>query len=209
MFQEFNDGGATVLLEDVKAMNNVLGITASGTNVTIRNADASRNSGVGLYIFQTLGFPGQLDEITLDGQVTANNNIFGLYVANAVGTVKITGNLETNGNNRFGLDLSKTTDVLVTVLDSGSSSGKSGKPSSSGSVRSCKNGLTDIQNFGNGTFAGTDYTCDNTGGEGDKPACTRCYPNCPPEPEKTRNLMTMTSDEAGEMIEETETISQI
>jgi hypothetical protein len=193
---QLNNGGAAVHIEDVKAMNNGFGIGASGTGVTIRNADAPNNVFAGLDIFRTNGYDDQLTDITLDGQVTLNNNVdYGLFVGfGAVGTLKVSGNLITNSNTYDGVFLSGNddTDVNVTLGD-GSSSGKSGKTSSSGSITSCNNGQTvddggDIINFGNSTFEGTDYTCDTTFGTGDLPICTPCYPNC--DNGVVRNLIT-------------------
>ena len=207
MFQEFDNGGAAVHIEDVKAMNNgFAGIGASGTGVTIRNADAPNNGFAGLDIFRTTDYDGQLTDITLDGQVTLNNNRNnGLYAGfGAVGTLKVPGNLVTNVNFKDGFFLSGLSDTNVSVtLGDGSSSGKSGKTSSSGSITSCNNGQTadsfgDIRNFGEGTFEGNDYTCTNTGGTGDLPECTPCYPNCVSN-SVARNLMT--GDEYDEMMD--------
>ncbi|KAL7453464.1 hypothetical protein ACHAWC_006080 [Mediolabrus comicus] len=203
VFQLKNNGGAAVHIEDVKAMNNRFGIRASGTGITIRNADATNNVFAGLDISRTFGYDDQLTDITLDGQVTLNNNANnGLvgYLGSPVGTLKVSGHLITNGNKEDGVFLGAplpddSTDLNV-VLGDGSSSGKSGKTSSSGSITSCNNGQTvdgggDIRNFGSGTFEGTDYTCDKTGGTGDVPVCTPCYPNCVPPQENNgvRNLM--------------------
>ncbi len=213
MFQEKNIGGAAVHIEDVKAMNNGFrGIGASGTGVTILNADAPNNVFAGLQIFRTTGYD-QLTDITLDGQVTLNNNANnGLYAGSgAVGTLKVLGNLITNGNTQDGFFLSGLFDTNVSVvLGDGSSSGKSGKTSSSGSITSCNNGQTvpgvDISNFGGGTFEGTDYTCTNEGGPGDVPVCTPCYPNCvsTSEDNGARNLMP--GDEYEMMDMDTETL---
>lgn len=201
VFQLKNNGGAAVNIEDVRAMNNGIGIGASGTNVTIRNADAPNNAFAGLQIFRANGYDDQLTDITLDGHVSLNNNAnYGFigFVGNVVGTLKVPGNLITNGNKYDGFFLSGTTNSdLNVVLDDGSSSGKSGKTSSSGSITSCNNGQTvddpdrDIVNFGDSTFEGTDYTCDNTGGTGDVPVCMPCYPNCVSTSEfnRVRNLM--------------------
>ena len=203
VFQEINNGGAAVHIEDVKAMNNGRsGIGATGTNVTIRNAEASNNIFPGLEIFRATEVPDQLTDITLDGQVTLNNNgSNGLSAGNgAVGTLKVPGNLVTNGNKNNGVGLSGLRDTNVSVtLGDGSSSGKSGKTSSSGSITSCNNGQTvddggDISNFGSGTFEGNDYTCDKTGGPGDVPVCTPCYPNCPKD-NGARNLVPAEAEE--------------
>ena len=200
-----NNGGAAVHIEDVKAMNNIYsGIGASGTGVTIRNADAPNNVFAGL---QISGRFDQITDITLDGQVTLNNNVNnGLYAVGVVGTLKVPGNLFTNGN-KYGFFLSGLFDTNVSVvLGDGSSSGKSGKTSSSGSITSCNNGQTvddggDIRNFGSSTFEGTDYTCTNTGGTGDVPVCTPCYPNCVSTSQDSvaRNLMP--GDEYDEMMD--------
>jgi hypothetical protein len=214
VFQKINNGGAAVNIEDVKAMNNNIGIGASGTGVTIRNADAPNNVIAGLDIFRTNGYDDQLTDITLDGQVTLNNNLYnGFYAKDVVGTLKVPGHLISNGNKYDGFFLSGLgdTDLNVVLVGDGSSSGKSGKTSSSGSITSCNNGQTiddddfgDIRNFGSGIFEGTDYTCDKTGGTGDVPVCTPCYPNCPKD-NVARNLMP--SDEYDEMMDmDTETL---
>ena len=200
VFQLVNNGGAAVHIEDVKAMNNgFAGIGASGTGVTIRNADAPNNPDAGLEIFRTNGYDDQLTDITLDGQVTLNNNVYNGLSAGfgVVGTLKVSGNLVTNLNTYDGLFfLSGDTTAVSVVLGDGSSSGKSGKTSSSGSITSCNNGQTvigfDIRNFGSSTFEGTDYTCTNTEGTGDLPVCTPCYPDycvSTSEDNGARNLM--------------------
>ena len=219
MSQLKNNGGAAVHIEDVKAMNNGRsGIMVSGTNITIRNADASNNAfaginGVaGLEIFRASTV--QLTDITLEGQVSLNNNgnneltfAAGLYASfGAVGTVKVTGNLVTNDNKSDGVFLSGRFNTNVSViLGDGSSKGKSGKTSSSGSITSCNNGQTvdefgDIRNFGEGTFEGNDYTCTNTGGTGDLPECTPCYQNCPKD-DVASDFMPAETEEYNEMMD--------
>ena len=209
MSQLKNNGGAAVHIEDVKAMNNgILGFGASGTGVTIRNVDAPNNGFAGLEIFRTNGYDDQLTDITLDGQVTLNNNRNnGLFAGDgAKGTLKVPGNLVTNDNKSDGVFLSGSmgTDVSVTLGD-GSSSGKSGKTSSSGSITSCNNGQTvdefgDISNFGKGTFEGTDYTCTIADGTGDLPVCTPCYQNCPKD-DVASDFMPAETEEYNEMMD--------
>jgi hypothetical protein len=177
VFQLVNNGRATVNIEDVMSMNNHSGIQASGTGVTIRNANAANNA-AGIYIFRASGYDDQLTDVTLDGQLSLNNNIgSGLIAIGAVGTLKIPGNLDAIGN-QDGVSLSSSTDLKV-VLEGSSSSAKAVKTRSSGSIKSCRNWRTDIINFGNGTFEGNDYICDIVNGTGDVPVCTPCYPNCP------------------------------
>ena len=214
VFQLVNDGGATVYIQDVICMNNYLGIGASGTGVTIRNADALNNKFAGIWIFQAYGYADQLTDITLDGQLSLNNNRNnGLASNGAVGTLKIPGHLETSGNLIDGVFLSSSTDLNV-VLEGGPSSAKAAKTKtrSSGSLKSCRNGQTvgngnggDIRNFGNGTFEGNDYICDIVNGTGDVPVCEPCYPNCQSpqttEPKKTaRTLMTEEGEGAGKIM---------
>ena len=190
VFQLVNDGGATVYIQDVICMNNYLGIGASGTGVTIRNADALNNKFAGILIFQAYGYADQLTDITLDGQLSLNNNRNNGFIASAVvGTLKITGYLETIGNLIDGFFLSSRsgTDLNVT-LEEGPSSAKAAKTKtrSSGSLKSCRNGQTvenggDIRNLGNGSFSGNDYICDIVNGTGNVPECEPCYPDCPPQ----------------------------
>jgi len=216
VFQLVNDGGATVYIQDVICMNNYLGIGASGTGVTIRNADALNNKFAGILIFQAHGYADQLTDITLDGQLSLNNNRNnGLIARGVVGTLKITGYLETIGNliDGFFLSSRSRTDLNVT-LEGGPSSAKAAKTKtrSSGSLKSCRNGQTvgngnggDIRNFGNGTFEGNGYICDIVNGTGDVPVCEPCYPNCQSpqttEPKKTaRTLMTEEGEGAGKIM---------
>ena len=166
--------------------NNYVGIQASGKGVTIRNVDALNNKLAGIWIFRTSGYADQLTDITLDGQLSLNNNGNNGLIASyaAVGTLKIPGHLETIGNLIDGVFLDSSTDLNV-VLEGDRSSAKAAKSMtrSSGSLKSCRNGQTvgrggDIRNFGNGTFEGNDYICDIVNGTGDVPVCEPCYPNC-------------------------------
>ena len=183
MFQEIKNSGAEVLIEDVMSKNNIyIGIALSGTGITIRNVEARNNPGAGVLIFGDSGAVDPLTDITLDGQVSLNNNVNnGLAIgASAKGIVKVTGDLNVDRNKYDGVYMDNSTDVTV-VLNKGSSSGKSGKGSSSGSIKACGNGF-DIRNFSNGTFEGNDYTCDPVNGAdaggGDVPVCKLCYPSC-------------------------------
>jgi len=216
VFQYVNDddGGATVYIQDVISMNNnFVGIQASGIGVTIRNADALNNKFAGILILQAYGYADQLTDITLDGQLSLNNNRNNGLIADygAVGTLKIHGHLETSGNLDDGVFLSSSTDLNV-VLEGGPSSAKAAKTKtrSSGSLKSCRNGQTvgngnggDIRNFGNGTFEGNGYICDIVNGTGDVPVCEPCYPNCQSPKFSyllTRTLMIEEGEGAGEII---------
>ena len=182
MLQRIKNVGAEVLIEDVISKNNgYAGIAVSGTGITIRNVEARNNPAAGVVIFGDSGAVDPLNDITLDGQVSLNNNIAGLLIGyDAKGIVKVTGDLNVDRNKHDGVYMDNSTDVTV-VLNKGSSSGKSGKGSSSGSIKACGNGF-DIRNFGNGTFEGNDYTCNPTNGAdaggGDVPVCKLCYPSC-------------------------------
>jgi hypothetical protein len=149
VYQRIKNVGAEVLIEDVISKNNgYAGIAVSGTGITIRNVEARNNPAAGVVIFGDSGAVDPLNDITLDGQVSLNNNVDnGLYIG----------------------------------VNKGSSSGKSGKGSSSGSIKACGNGF-DIRNSRNGTFEGNDYTCNPTNGtdagEGNVPVCKPCYPSC-------------------------------
>lgn len=183
MYQRIKNVGAEVLIEDVISKNNgYAGILVSGTGITIRNVEARNNPAAGVVISGDSGAVDPLNDITLDGQVSLNNNVNnGLYIgASAKGIVKVTGDLNVDRNEVDGVYMDTNSDVTV-ELNKGSSSGKSGKGSSSGSIKACGNGF-DIRNFSNGTFEGNDYTCDPVNGAdaggGDVPVCKLCYPSC-------------------------------
>ena len=182
MYQRIKNVGAEVLIEDVISKNNgFAGIQVSGTGITIRNVEARNNPAAGVLIFRDRSAVDPLTDITLDGQVSLNNNVNnGLLIhSDAKGIVKVTGDLNVDRNEVDGVYMSRN--AVTVVLNKGSSSGKSGKGSSSGSIKACGNGF-DIRNFGNGTFEGNDYTCDPVNGAdaggGDVPVCKLCYPSC-------------------------------
>ena len=125
-------------------------------------------------------------DITLDGKVFLNNtDCCGLLGYDWFGsperplkngTVRITGELITDRNVYYGVEMAYGTNISI-VLDNGSSSGKSNK-GSSGSLTACDNGKYDIYNEGDGSFEGTDYTCNSTLGNQDLlPVCKSC-PKC-------------------------------
>ena len=168
-------------IDDVVSKNNGLyGIYVAGTGFfTIRNVEAVNNAVAGMrFLAFNPGFnPGS--DITLDGQVHLNNNgDYGLQLINfqaAPTTVNVVGDLVTDRNGLDGITIAgidnDSPDVTVVLGDS-SSSGKSGKVGSSGSVKACMNGEVDIDDTV-GNFEGDDYTCD-----GDLSKCNECYPGC-------------------------------
>jgi len=185
--QQNEGGGVEVLIEDVVSNNNnVEGIFVSGTGFTIRNVESSNNGFAGLLVAGYPTYPpveNPRTEITLDGKVSLHNNdccglllndLFGSPLKN--GTVRITGELTTDRNSNYGVEMAYGTNISI-VLDNGSSSGKSNK-GSSGSLTACDNGKYDIYNEGDGSFEGTDYTCNSTLGNQDLlPVCKSC-PKC-------------------------------
>lgn len=177
VYQEIKNGGVEILIEDVISKNNEdIGIGAVGTDISIRNVEARNNQFAGVLIYSSSS--DQKTDITLDGHLSLKNNINGLYIGfGAMGTIQVTGNLEADRNKNNGVAMDNTTNVDV-VLNKGSSSGKSSKGRSSGSIKACDNGGVDIGNNGTGVFEGNEYTCDTKRGEGNLPECTPCYPNC-------------------------------
>ena len=182
--QQNEEGGVEVLIEDVVSNNNnVEGIFVSGTGFTIRNVESS-NNGFGLIVAGYPTYPpveNPRTEITLDGKVSLNNNgCCGLQVSSMFelpprGTVRITGELITDRNKYTGVDMIYDTNINI-VLANGSSSGKSNK-SSSGSLTACGNGEYDIVNQGDGSFGGSDYTCNSISTSNNLPVCNSC-PKC-------------------------------
>jgi len=153
------------------------GIYLTGTGITVNNAIMSNNP-EGLKIG-----PIAEDEITLAGDVTITNGEVGIVTrSNTQGTVRVTGNLISNRNVVGLLPLSDN----FTIAVGGSYSGKSGK-SGSGSLTACDNNLYDIENAGQSTFEGSDYTCDTAVPPGaDLPVCKPCHPGCPsPSPSES------------------------
>ena len=186
--QQNEEGGVEVLIEAVTSKNNnAEGILVTGTGFTLRNVDSSNNGFAGLVVSGYPTYPpveNPRTEITLDGKVSLNNNPFGLTGYNGGGipvrlrngTVRITGELITDRNSNYGVEMAYGTNISI-VLDNGSSSGKSNK-GSSGSLTACDNGKYDIYNEGDGSFEGTDYTCNSTLGNQDLlPVCKSC-PKC-------------------------------
>jgi hypothetical protein len=147
----------------------------TGTGITVNNANIGNNE-YGLRI----GDNAPNNEITLDGDVSITNSYYGFATASAVGTVYVTGNLNSK-HNVYGV---ATYAPEFTLVVGGSYSKKSGK-SGSGSLTACGNSLYDIDNAGGSitssggpsTFVGSDYTCDTTDGT-DLPVCKPCYPGC-------------------------------
>ena len=171
----FNENkGIKTFIDDVVLKNNgYIGISVQfrGSGIfTIRNVEAVNNAVAGM---KSLAFnPGS--DITLDGQVHLNNNgDYGLQLINsqaAPTTVNVVGDLVTDRNGLDGITIDSPN--VTVVLGDSSSSGKSGKVGSSGSVKACMNGEVDIDDTV-GNFEGDDYTCD-----GDLSKCNECYPGC-------------------------------
>ena len=169
--------GIKTFIDDVVLKNNgFFGISVAGSGIfTIRNVEAVNNAVAGM---KSLAFnPGS--DITLDGQVHLNNNgDYGLQLINfqaAPTTVNVVGDLVTDRNGLDGITNAGIDNVspdVTVVLGDSSSSGKSGKVGSSGSVKACMNGEVDIDDTV-GNFEGDDYTCD-----GDLSKCNECYPGC-------------------------------
>ena len=156
----------------VSKNNGVHGISVAGSGFfTIRNVKAVNNAeaGIQLYAYDDAVY-------ALDGQVHLNNNNYGLGLVefnDRTMTVNVVGDLIAERNRYNGIYNVKATMVLGN--SDNSSSGKSGKTGSSGSVKTCMNGDVDINNRGNGSFEGDDYTCD-----GELSKCYECYPGCSP-----------------------------
>ena len=113
-------------------------------------------------------------DVTFDGKVPINNNknngilIRNLYYGTAtVGTILVTGELNTERNGLNGVEMGPCINVNVVLGNkevgtdgrfpktvNGFSSG-----GISGSITACENNYKDIVNDGNGTFQGADYTC--------------------------------------------------
>ena len=163
-----NEGIRTFIDDVVSKNNGVHGISVEGSGFfTIRNVEAVNNAGAGMKSF------GIADpyNVTLDGQVNLNNNDVGLFLLGFLtptAKVNVVGDLVTDRNSNDGI-LNEDATMVLGNRDS-SSSGKSGKVGSSGSVKACMNGEVDITV---GNFEGDDYTCD---GEWSK--CNECYPGC-------------------------------
>jgi len=121
--------------------------------------------------------------ITLDGQVYLNNNVFaGLNIAygpleNPVpGIVNVVGDLNADRNGGYGI---VNYEPKIFMVLGSSSSGKSGKvgSSGSGSVKACMNAddITHQWPAIDDNFVGEDYTCDRN-----ITNCNKCYPGCSP-----------------------------
>jgi len=168
-FQLNDENNSKVMIEDVISKNiEEYGMYLTGTGITVNNANIRDNDVAGLVIGNNIE-----NEITLAGDVSITNNVYGFAVVPAAqGTVRVTGNLISN-HNEYGVAAFSSESFTLAV--GGSNSGKAGK-SGSGSLTACDNTL-DIYNAGPSTFEGSDYTCDTTDGT-DLPVCKPCYPGC-------------------------------
>jgi hypothetical protein len=169
-FQLNDENNSKVMIEDVISKNiEEYGMYLTGTGITVNNANIRDNDVAGLVIGNNIE-----NEITLAGDVSITNNVYGFAVVPAAqGTVRVTGNLISN-HNEYGVAAFSSESFTLAV--GGSNSGKAGK-SGSGSLTACDNTL-DI--YGPSTFEGSDYTCDNDKTFGDGvPDCKPCYPGCP------------------------------
>jgi len=183
VYQQNMDGSAEVLIEEVVVRNNgEKGIVLSGIGIILRNVESSNNDADGLANKGDPESPSGITDFTFEGKVyLINNGNNGLWIRSSNnitpnGIVRITGELITDRNAFSGVNMTSNTNVTI-VLGKGPFSGKARK-GSSGSLTACDNGNYDIANEGDGSFEGTDYTCNSTLGNQDLlPVCKSC-PKC-------------------------------
>lgn len=181
------DGKGKFFIDDVVSKNNGANGFDVGGSGTIRDVKAVNNNGNINGVGNGNGMivvASKSTNITLDGQVYLNNNVFaGLNIyygslGNPIpGIVNVVGDLiaERNGP-KYGYGIVNYQPKVDVVLGS-SSSGKSGKVGSSGSVKACMNGddITYQWPAIDDNFVGEDYTCDRN-----ITNCNKCYPGCSP-----------------------------